>query len=73
MVCLLNFFAALEIVVYSALFCLPVLLPIAATDKNNVIQLAKDKNYTYSNFDNLGMANIQVKIPESLLQVSTVR
>jgi hypothetical protein len=55
--------AALEIIVYSAVFCLPVLIPLAATDKNNVKQkAAKGDNYTYTDFDNLGMGNIQVRI-----------
>ncbi|KAG0604384.1 hypothetical protein M758_10G168100 [Ceratodon purpureus] len=58
------FLAALEIIVYSAVFCLPVLLPIAATDKNNVEQKAiQGENYTYSDFDNLGMGNIRPNSP----------
>ncbi|KAG0617408.1 hypothetical protein M758_5G188100 [Ceratodon purpureus] len=53
------FTAALEIVVLSALFCMPVLIPLSATSNYNQQQSRMDPNFTYSNFDNLGMGNVE--------------
>ena len=45
----------------SALFCMPVLIPLSATSNYNAQQrAAMGPNYTYSGFDNLGMGNLQV-------------
>lgn len=52
--------AVLEICTYSALFCIPVLIPIAATSRNNEVQFQKNQNNTYEPFDNLAMGNIEV-------------
>ncbi|KAG0579805.1 hypothetical protein M758_4G125800 [Ceratodon purpureus] len=61
----LNFFACiLEIFGYSALFCVPVLIPIAATSHNNAIQFALDPNQTYEGFDNLAMGNVEEQTPK---------
>lgn len=50
----------LEIFGYSALLCVPVLIPIAAKSHNNADQLAKDHTQTYEGFDNLAMGNVEV-------------
>lgn len=55
------FTAALEIIVLSALFCMPVLISLSATSNNNAVQKSLDANYTYSDFDNLGMGNVEAK------------
>ncbi|KAH9308363.1 hypothetical protein KI387_036274, partial [Taxus chinensis] len=58
---------ALEILVLCAAVCLPLLIPLSATDHNNQIQLEREiaKNKTsvskYDDFDNLAMGNIQQK------------
>ncbi|KAH9328269.1 hypothetical protein KI387_000377, partial [Taxus chinensis] len=58
---------ALAIMALSAAVCLPVLIPLSATDRNNQIQLEKEiaKNRTSvstsDDFDNLAMGNIQQK------------
>ncbi|GLJ44443.1 hypothetical protein SUGI_0932320 [Cryptomeria japonica] len=57
---------ALAIMVVSSAVCLPVLLPLSATDRNNQIErqeaLAKNKTASsYDDFDNLAMGNIQQK------------
>jgi hypothetical protein len=39
---------------------MPVLIPLAATSHNNQNQKRMNSNYTYSNFDNLGMGKIEV-------------
>lgn len=59
---LIIFLAALEIIVLSAAFCIPILIPIAATSDNNKFLARTQANYTYSDFDNLGMGNIRVSI-----------
>lgn len=54
------FTAALEIMVLSALFCMPVLIPLAATSSYNNAQKANPSiNYTSSGFDNLSMGNLE--------------
>lgn len=55
------FTTALEIIVYSAAFCIPVLIPLAVTSDYNVVAKRNDPKYTYSDFDNLGMGNIPSK------------
>lgn len=56
----LNFFVCiLEIFGYSALFCIPVLVPIAARSRNNEAVFALDPNQTYEGFDNLAMGNVE--------------
>ncbi|KAG0605251.1 hypothetical protein M758_9G043300 [Ceratodon purpureus] len=55
-----NFFAAvLEIFSYSALFCIPVLIPIAVTSNHNAVAFKLDPNQTYEGFDNLAMGNVE--------------
>ena len=50
----------LEIFGYSALFCIPVLVPIAAKSRHNEEALKMDPNQTYEAFDNLAMGNVEV-------------
>lgn len=50
----------LEIFGYSALFCVPVLIPVAARSHNNEEAFRKDPNQTYEGFDNLAMGNVEV-------------
>lgn len=57
------FTTALEIIVLSAAFCIPILIPIAATSDNNKFLARTQANYTYSDFDNLGMGNIRASSP----------
>lgn len=45
---------------YSAIFCLPILIPIAATSRNNAVTFQIDPNQTYEGFDNLAMGNVEV-------------
>jgi len=55
---------ALMIMVLSAAVCLPVLLPLSATDTNYKLSLEKAKNKTaasFDDFDKLSMGNIQTK------------
>eukprot|EP01018_Ginkgo_biloba_P029931 Gb_08556 [translate_table: standard] len=60
---LILFNTALAIMVLSAGICLPVLIPLSATDINYRIQMEKSKNQAnapkYDNFDKLAMGNIQ--------------
>lgn len=51
----------LEIFGYSALFCIPVLIPIAVTSHNNAEAFKLDPNQTYEAFDNLAMGNVEVR------------
>lgn len=57
---------SLAIMVLSSVVCLPVLLPLSATDRNNEIQrqnaIAKNKtSASFDDFDNLAMGNVQQK------------
>lgn len=56
----LQYVTVLEIFGYSALFCIPVLVPIAARSRNNEAVFALDPNQTYEGFDNLAMGNVEV-------------
>lgn len=58
--------AALQIVLLSSLYCVPVLIPLASTSHYNEMQNRKDANFTSTNFDNLGMGNIEVRNQQSL-------
>lgn len=40
---------------------MPVLITLSATSTYNEVQKSKDENFTFSNFDNLGMGNIEVR------------
>lgn len=53
------FTAAVEIIGLSALYCIPVLVPLSSTSSYNQQQLRTTGNFTYQNFDNLGMANVE--------------
>jgi len=57
---LVMWLTVLEIFGYSALFCIPVLVPIAATSKHNAEAFKIDPNQTYEAFDNLAMGNVEV-------------
>jgi hypothetical protein len=48
----------LEILGFSSLICLPLLIPLAVTSHNNADQYAASSNNTYSNIDNLSMSNL---------------
>lgn len=50
----------LEIFGYSALFCIPVLIPLAASSHNNENAFRLDPNQTYEGFDDLAMGNVEV-------------
>jgi len=50
----------LEIFGYSALFCVPVLIPLAASSHNDEEAFKLDPNQTYEGFDNLAMGNVEV-------------
>jgi hypothetical protein len=65
--CVVGGTTVLEIFGYSALFCVPVLIPIAATSHNNALQFAKDPNQTYEGFDNLAMGNVEVSGTQTVL------
>ncbi|CAK9213165.1 unnamed protein product [Sphagnum troendelagicum] len=52
------FTTVLEILGFSALICLPLLIPLAVTSHNNADQYAASSNNTYSNIDNLSMSNL---------------
>lgn len=52
----------LEIFGYSALFCVPVLIPVAAKSHNNENAFKLDPNQTYEGFDNLAMGNVEVSL-----------
>ncbi|KAG0568043.1 hypothetical protein KC19_7G181900 [Ceratodon purpureus] len=56
MFCLIS----LEIVMLLALFCMHVLIPLSVTSNYNQQQRRMGPNFTYSNFDNLGMGNVEV-------------
>jgi hypothetical protein len=51
---------ALEIVFFSALFCMPALITLSASSNYNQVQKSKDANFTYTSVDNLGMGNVEV-------------
>lgn len=53
------FTAALEIVFFSALFCMPALITLSASSNYNQVQKSKDANFTYTSVDNLGMGNVE--------------
>ncbi|KAG0616625.1 hypothetical protein M758_5G129300 [Ceratodon purpureus] len=53
------FTAALEIVFFSALFCVPVLITLSSRSNYNQVQQSRDANFTYTSFDNLGMGNVE--------------
>lgn len=53
------FTAAFQIILISAIFCLPILLSLAGTSNYNQQQRMMDGNFTYTNIDNLGMGNIE--------------
>ncbi|CAM6020246.1 unnamed protein product [Sphagnum balticum] len=56
----INFFStALEIFGYSALFCMPVLIPIAVTSHQNERELQINPNNTYEPIDNLAIGNVE--------------
>lgn len=50
--------SALWICLYTAFFCVPVLLPLSGTDNNFKIQTT---NLSYTNFDTVAMANVKAK------------
>jgi hypothetical protein len=50
----------IQIFGYSAIFCLPILIPVAATSRNNAVTFQMDPNQTYEGFDNLAMGNVEV-------------
>ncbi len=54
------FLTALEIFGYSALFCIPVLIPIAVTSHQNEQELQINPNNTYEPIDNLAIGNVEV-------------
>jgi hypothetical protein len=54
------FLTALEIFGYSALFCIPVLIPIAVTSHQNEVELQINPNNTYEPIDNLAIGNVEV-------------
>jgi hypothetical protein len=51
---------ALSIFVYTAFFCVPILLPISGTDKNLELQSKKNATATFSELDKIAMGNVQV-------------
>ncbi|KAL2610803.1 hypothetical protein R1flu_022495 [Riccia fluitans] len=54
------FTTAVKILFWTSCFCLPVLIPLAATDKNNKLQAADPtKSANFTSLDNLTMGNIQ--------------
>jgi hypothetical protein len=55
------FTAALQIILLSSLYCVPVLIPLASTSNYNEVQSQMDANFTSTNFDNLGMGNVEPK------------
>jgi len=59
----------LEIFGYSALFCIPVLVPIAAKSRHNEEAFKMDPNQTYEAFDNLAMGNVEVSITTDHFQL----
>lgn len=53
--------AALEIIVLSTVYCIPVLVGISASNSFNVKQENSDAKITkFSGFDNLSMGNVEV-------------
>jgi hypothetical protein len=64
------FTTVLEILGFSALICLPLLIPLAVTSHNNAEQLAASSNNTYSSIDNLSMSNLPVCACNSSLHQS---
>ncbi len=58
--CGVGVLLVLEILGFSSLICLPLLIPLAVTSHNNADQYAASSNNTYSNIDNLSMSNLPV-------------
>ncbi len=58
--CGVGVLLVLEILGFSALICLPLLIPLAVTSHDNADQYAASSNNTYSSIDNLSMSNIPV-------------
>ena len=56
-----NAFAAFFICLYTAIFCVPVLLPVSITDRNFELQRAKNSTVGSSDFDKVAMGNVMVK------------
>lgn len=55
-------FTALQMILLTAIYCMPVLIALAVTDNYNSVKASQNSTYTYSTFDNLGMSNVHVRI-----------
>ncbi|KAL2607537.1 hypothetical protein R1flu_026110 [Riccia fluitans] len=56
------FTTALKIIFWTSCFCLPILIPLAATDKNNKLQAQDpEKSANFTSLDDIAMGNIQNK------------
>ena len=58
--CFWYLLAAFFICLYTAVFCVPVLLPVSITDRNFALQRAKNSTVGSTDFDKVAMGNVQV-------------
>ena len=47
---------------YTAIFCVPILLPVSITDRNFELQRAKNSTVGSDDFDKVAMGNVQVML-----------